>query len=123
MRTMIRVSLLLNVGVLVPVIGGLVMHAAWATGVYGGASAARQILLAVYMAIAVVSALLLIRPDARMVAALLTVQVVYKLATPLTVGTLSNPVVLSNLGIAAVHVATLVVVWRHHGRARTPIRP
>ena len=50
--------------------------------------------------------------DERMVAALLLVQVIYKIATPLTVGTIQNPVVVSNLLIAAFHTVTLLLIWR-----------
>ena len=46
------------------------------------------------------------------VAALLAVQVLYKITTPLTTGAISNPVVISNLLIAAVHAATLMVLLR-----------
>jgi hypothetical protein len=48
-----------------------------------------------------------------MVTALLGVQVIYKLTTPFTVGTWRNPVVLSNLAIAAVHTATLTMLTGH----------
>ena len=34
-------------------------------------------------------------------------EVLYKVTTPLSVGTLRNPVVLTNLGVAAFHIATL----------------
>ena len=43
------------------------------------------------------------------------VQILYKLTTPVTVGTLQNPVVISNLGIAMFHTVTLVVIWRVMG--------
>jgi hypothetical protein len=52
------------------------------------------------------SAALLVVRDPRSIAALLAVQVVYKLTTPFTVGTLRNPVVLSNLGIVSIHLAS-----------------
>jgi len=55
--------------------------------------------------------LLLLAPEPRAVGALLLVQVVYKLTTPVTVGTLFNPVVVSNLGIAAFHTATIVTIF------------
>lgn len=113
MRIMIFVSLILNLAVLIPVGGGLVFDATWVNDAYGSSTAARQILLAVYLAIALVSALLLIRPDPRMVASLLVVQIVYKLITPLTVGNLENPVVMSNIGIGLVHAATLTLIWRN----------
>ncbi|MCE7973742.1 MAG: hypothetical protein DYG92_05345 [Leptolyngbya sp. PLA1] len=112
MRAMIYLSLTLNLVVLIPVCGGLLVNAAWTDGAYGGPSAARQILLSVYLSIGLLSVLLLIRPDPRMVATLLLLQVVYKMATPLLVGTWQNPVVLSNIGISVVHAVTLALIWR-----------
>ncbi len=121
MRAMIYLSLILNLVVLIPVCGGLLMNAAWIGSAYGEPSAARQILLCVYLSIALMSVLLLIRPDPRMVATMLLLQVVYKLATPFLVGAWQNPVVLSNLGISMVHAATLVFIWRAITSA--PIQP
>ena len=83
------------------------------------------------MAIGVCSVLLLIRRVPKAVAALLLVQVLYKVTTPLTVGTVTNPVVVSNLIVAAIHTATLVCLWsggvlggstddRPAGEAKTP---
>lgn len=112
MKTLILISLGLNLAVLGPVCLGLVTDAGWAAEAYGPASPARQILLSVYLAIAAVSAGLLVFPDPRLVAALLLVQVIYKTLTPIAVGTLQNPVVVSNLLIAAVHGVTLVAIWR-----------
>lgn len=100
-------SLAVNVLVLVPVVGSLLTDAPWVSGALGPRSGARGILLAVYVAILVASLALLWRPEPGAVTALLAVQVVYKLLTPATVGTLRNPVVLSNLGIAALHLASL----------------
>jgi hypothetical protein len=111
MRRMVLLSLLLNVAVLVPVCAGLVWNAPWTRSVYGEDTPARRILLSVYLAIGLVSVLLLVRRDPTAVAALLAVQVVYKLTSPLTVGTLANPVVVSNLGIAAFHATTLASLW------------
>jgi hypothetical protein len=116
-RRMVWLSLCLNIAVLVPVCAGLLLSAAWANWSYGEATAARGILLSMYLAIGVTSALLLLRPDPMLVAPLLLVQVIYKLTTPLTVGTLANPVVLSNLLIAAVHAVTLTLIVRHHRTA------
>lgn len=112
MRLMAVLSLLINVAVLVPVCAGLLADASWATAAYGERTPARAILLSVYMAIGLCSVLLLIRREPKAVAALLVVQVLYKVTTPLTVGTLANPVVVSNLAIAAFHAATLVCLWR-----------
>jgi hypothetical protein len=86
-------------------------NAAWTTSAYGEATPARAILLSVYMAIGLCSGLLLIRREPKAVAALLLVQVLYKVTTPLTVGTVTNPVVASNLIVAVVHTATLVCLW------------
>jgi hypothetical protein len=60
----------------------------------------------------VVSLGLLWRQEPVAVAALLLVQVIYKITTPLTVGSLENPVVLSNLLVAVVHVSTLRLIVR-----------
>lgn len=105
-------SLLLNIAVLIPVCFGLLTSAPWVSAAYGEATQARGILLAVYMAIAIASALLLFIGDTKMIAALLLVQVIYKVLTPWTVGTFGNPVVISNLFIAAFHAITLAVIWR-----------
>ena len=111
MRLMMLLSLLVNVAVLLPVCTGLLSNAPWTTSAYGDATPARAILLSVYMAIGLCSVLLLIRRDAKAVAALLLMQVLYKVTTPLTVGTVANPVVVSNLIIAVVHTTTLACLW------------
>jgi hypothetical protein len=41
-------------------------------------------------------------------------QVCYKVMTPITVGTIANPVVISNLVIAIVHGITLWYIVKHH---------
>ncbi|WP_109487777.1 hypothetical protein [Occallatibacter savannae] len=112
MRKFIWISLLINIFVLIPVCFGLISNASWAQQAYGQASPARGILLSIYMAICAVSVFLLFRPDPLLVAPLLLVQVVYKVTTPFTVGTISNPVVISNLVIAAVHTVTLLLILR-----------
>ena len=113
MHLLIALSLLINVAVLIPVCASLVTDAAWVQAGFGPPSPARSILLSVYMAIGVVSAVLLWIQEPRFVATLLLIQLVYKLTTPLTVGTLSNPIVVSNLLIAALHSITLVFIWRN----------
>ncbi|WP_238339435.1 hypothetical protein [Novosphingobium ginsenosidimutans] len=109
---MIKLSLALNILVLVPVCGSLLTGAGWTLAAYGPASPARGILLSIYLAILVVSVGLLFKPVPAMVAALLIVQIVYKVTTPFTVGTIANPVVLSNLAIAAVHAATVATIFQ-----------
>jgi hypothetical protein len=109
---MIALSLALNIAVLVPVCAGIISNAKWARDCYGEHTPARGILLSIYIAIALVSLLLLVVNEPKLVAALLLVQVVYKVATPFTVGKITNPVVVSNLGIAAFHTITLLLIWQ-----------
>ncbi len=61
------------------------------------------ILLSIYLAILIFSAVLLFKFDPKFLMALLLVQVVYKVLSPIMVGTLTNPVIISNLFIAAFH--------------------
>jgi len=114
MQLMVVLSLIINVVVLVPVCAGLLMDASWTASAYGEGTPARAILLSVYLAIGMVSIVLLVHREPKAVAALLLVQVLYKVITPLTVGTLANPVVVSNLVIAGFHTATLMCLWRGH---------
>lgn len=103
---------MLNIAVLVPVCWGIWSNAGWAMASYGAQTEARGILLAIYAAILLCSAALLFQPVPAMVAALLIVQIVYKVLTPLTVGSFANPVVISNIAIAAFHCLTLWSIWR-----------
>lgn len=114
MKLMIVISLVLNIAVLTPVCYGLVTDAAWARESYGDATAARGILLSVYIAIALVSLGMLVLSEPKLVAALLLVQVIYKIITPFAVGTVSNPVVVSNLLIALFHSVTLFFIYREN---------
>jgi hypothetical protein len=50
------------------------------------------------------------------------VQVIYKITTPFTVGRLQNPIVISNLVVAALHSVTLVSIFRLYGDQFIPIR-
>lgn len=108
---MIPAALILNVVVLIPVCLGLLISAKWAEAAYGPATQGRGILLSVYLAILVGSLALLVVDRPEMAIALLAVQVVYKLTTPFTVGTVRDPVVVSNLLIAAFHAAAVASVW------------
>jgi hypothetical protein len=119
MKKMVLASLLVNVLVLIPVCLGLHLNAAWIADGYGAATAARGILLSVYGAILIVSLGLLFRRDPVLVAPLLLVQVIYKFTTPFTVGSFTNPVVLSNLAIATLHLLTLVLIYRQLGQDRS----
>ena len=114
MTPLIIAALLLNIAVLIPVCFGLLSDAPWAIESYGAKTAARDILLAVYFAIAVLSAVLLMVRDPKLIAALLMVQVIYKFSTVVTVG-LTHPVVSANLMIAVFHSMVLLVIWRTLG--------
>jgi hypothetical protein len=119
----IRVSLAVNLAVLLAVVPALALlsGADFVAAAWGPPTAARGILLSVYAAILVSSALLLWLYERRadkaaaehMVAALLGVQVLYKVTTPFTAGA-SNPVALCNLAVAAVHAVTLSLLWWQH---------
>jgi hypothetical protein len=110
MKKMILVSLLTNVAVLIPVCLGLLLDAFWVADAYGPVSPARGILLSVYGAILVSSLGLLFKREPMLVAPLLLIQVLYKLTTPFTVGSFVNPVVISNIAIAAIHLSTLALI-------------
>ncbi len=108
---MLLISLSLNILVLVPVLFALAANGRAAESAWGADTPARRILAAVYAAILVASVILLVahllnRDVAGQAQALLGLQVVYKLLTAPLVG-LRNPVVLSNLFIAAIHAITL----------------
>lgn len=109
---MIILSLLLNVGVLLPVCYGIATGAKWARESYGDASVARWILLSVYTSILLVSLGLLLYGEPSSVAALLLVQIIYKLLSPFAVRTVANPVIISNLIIAVFHSTTLFLISR-----------
>lgn len=104
-----KLSLLLNILVLIPVCSGLLLKANWAMDSYGIETPARGILLSIYLTILIFSAFLIFKFDAKMVIALLSVQILYKLLSPVMVGTLTNPVITSNVFIAIFHS---VSVWR-----------
>lgn len=103
---MTKLSILLNILVLIPVCLGIFTNANWTINCYGNNTPARSILLSVYLSI-FFSIILLFKPDPKMVAALLCVQIIYKITTPLTVGSFSNAVVISNILIALFHCFTV----------------
>ncbi len=107
MQTLIYLSLILNIAVLVPIVVLMVVKSPLVDTAWGSFTAARGILLSIYFAILVASIVLLLLPVTAFIAALLSVQVIYKVTTPFTVGTFRNPVVISNLVISAVHIVTL----------------
>ena len=111
METLIYVSLLLNICVLIPIGILMAIKSPIVDQTWGGFTTARGILMSIYLSILVVSVVLLFKPAPAFVAALLLVQVVYKITTPFTVGKFSHPVVISNLVISAMHIATLANIY------------
>lgn len=109
---MIKSSLILNILVLIPVCFSLIIDAEWARQSFGVFSPARGILLSIYLSILIASVILYFKMDVRYITALLFIQIVYKLTTPFTVGTIINPVVISNLFIAVFHSLTLYIIWK-----------
>lgn len=100
-------SLATNILVLLPICIGMLRDAPWVAEAWGDRTPARSILFSIYLAILATSIVLLFLPDPKFVAALLFVQVVYKMTTPFTVANWRNPVVVSNLLIAALHLAAI----------------
>ena len=110
MSTWIYVSMILNIVVLVPIVVLMALKAKLVDDTWGSFTAARGILWSIYFAILVASIALLLLPIPAFVAALLSVQIIYKITTPFTVGRIGHPVVISNLVISAVHAITLVTI-------------
>jgi hypothetical protein len=111
---MVRVSLGLNIVVLVPVCAVLILNVTPFVDVWGLSTPARGILLSMYLSILILSVGLWMQRNPILVAPLLAMQICYKVTTPITVGTITNPVVISNLAIASVHAITLWLVVAHH---------
>jgi hypothetical protein len=113
MLRMIRVSLSVNIAVLIPVCTVLILNIRPLVDVWGPATPARGILLSMYLSILLLSVGLWMRRNPMLVAPLLAMQICYKLTTPITVGSLTNPVVISNIAIAIVHAITLSLIVAH----------
>ena len=111
---MVRVSLGVNIAVLTPVCAVLMLDLTPFVDVWGPATPARGILLSMYLSILILSAGLWMRRNPMLVAPLLAMQVCYKVTTPITVGTIINPVVICNLVVAFVHAITLWLIVAHH---------
>lgn len=104
---MLTISLLLNILVLIPICYLMLTNNVRMVETLGEFNPARGILLAIYITILIASIGLLIFPDTKFSMALLLMQIVYKLLTPVTVKTLKHPFVMSNLLIAVVHIWTV----------------
>jgi hypothetical protein len=113
MLTLITISLAVNIVVLIPIVVLMIVKSPLVDHAWGAFTAARGILLSMYGTILVLSCALIVIPIPGFVAALLLMQVIYKITTPFTVGSISNPIVISNLVIAALHVGTLAALYQH----------
>ena len=110
LKKMILASLLVNVFVLVPVCYSLMTNQPWAVEMLGAFTPARGFLLSLWGTILVVSIGLLFKHEPMLVAPLFLLQIIYKLTTPFTVGSFTNPVVISNVAIALFHLITLSLI-------------
>ena len=108
MISWIHISLAVNIVVLVPILVLMATKSPLIDHAWGGFTAARGILMSIYFAILAMSLFLVFKPVPSLVFALLLVQVIYKVTTPFTVRSFSNPVVISNLAISALHIGTLI---------------
>ncbi len=115
MNSLIYASLIANITVLTPIVILMAMKSHVIDEAWGIFTEARGILFAIYLSILIASIALIIAPVPAFVAALLIVQVVYKVATPFTVGRFNNPVVISNLIISVLHIFTLVNIFSTYG--------
>ncbi len=118
MKTMIRVSLTVNILVLIPIVFGMAIGSPIIDRAWGEFSESRGILAAIYLALLVLSSILIVKTIPVFVVPLLATQVIYKITTPFTVGTMLNPVVISNLGIAALHLVTLYVIYKNRDQLK-----
>jgi hypothetical protein len=106
------ISLSLNIIVLIPICGLILFFADAAEFPFDGNTASRQILLCIYLAILLLSAVLLVARfylavNYTAVGTLLTLQIVYKVLSVGFVTNPINPVKWSNLGIALFHSLTV----------------
>jgi len=118
----VRISLGINIGVLIAVCTVLIGFSTSDLVIYGWGppTASRGILLSMYISILVVSIVLLAlytrsNKSSRatvenMIAALLATQILYKITTPATAG-VDNPVAICNLCVSVLHALTLYLLW------------
>ena len=104
---LIRFSLFLNIAILIPVCFGILSGQEFVFHGWGMAQPSLYILLSIYCTILLASFYLIIRPNTYLVFSLLSMQFIYKILSPIFVGSWQNPVVLSNLAVAAVHLVSL----------------
>lgn len=104
---MIIASLILNILVLIPVCIALIVDAEKVQKSAGTFTPARGVLLAMYITILLASVVLLFYTQPVLAFALFFMQIVYKFLSPITVKTIKNPIVISNIFIATFHLITV----------------
>ena len=109
---MVTTSLILNILVLIPVCLTLLFNVEKMQDVAGVFTPARGILLAIYVSILLASSFLLFFMDVKLAFALFSIQIVYKVLSPFTVKSIKNPIVISNLVIAAFHLVTVITMMK-----------
>ena len=107
---MVTASLILNIIVLIPVCLAFIADFERMQKVAGSFTPARGILLAMYITILLASILLLFFQYPTLAFALFFMQIVYKFLSPITVKTIKNPIVISNLFIATFHLITVITM-------------
>lgn len=112
---MITLSLMLNILVLIPVCFGIISGNSTMLVAFGLQQPSLQILLSVYLTILLASIYLLIKPNISFIVMLLAMQVVYKMLTLFFVGSIKNPVVISNLVISVIHIVSLCLIKKLPG--------
>lgn len=110
MNSIIYISLLLNIMVLIPVCCGIILQQDFVVYAWGFPQPSLYILVSIYCTILLASLYLLIKPNRYFIFSLLVMQITYKLLTPLLVGSLHNPVIISNLVISVVHLVSLYFI-------------
>jgi hypothetical protein len=119
MIRMIRCSLFLNIAVLTPVCFAIISGHRLVAHSWGAAQPSLYLLVSIYCTILIASLYLLIKPNIYLIFSLLMMQVFYKFLSPVLVGSVHNPVVLSNVVIATIHLFSLYSIVNSPGFSLT----
>jgi hypothetical protein len=111
MEALIWVSYSINVVVLVPICGFLLMGKPQLTEVFGSDATARQILLCMYLTLLTLSLYFLVTGNANLTVAwtIFSFQIIYKLLSVVLIRNKRVPVLWFNLVIALFHAVTLAL--------------
>ena len=106
---MLLVALVLNIVILAPIVVGLTIGGRVIFRVMGTLTPARSSLLAMYLAFLATSILFLFWPLEPGIITLLAIQIAYQVLSAFTVRVLTNPIVITNLLLAAIQTGLLVL--------------